>query len=100
MSTQCGTWCGNCFRTGGMVRGRRSAPSLPFCSASFIGGNAEVSRRYLKLFEERFPARPGFVARFGVLVALLRIVRLARTHESVPGAFVNHRLVFFAGRFH
>src|SRR5439155_4868254 len=51
-----------------------------------------------ELLEQLLPARPGVVARFFVSFAGGRTFAFA--HEAVTGAFVNHRLVFFAGRFH
>src|SRR2546425_13159625 len=55
-------------------------------------------RSQLELLKQRLPLRPSFVASFFVAFANSRIVRLARAHETVTGAFVNNRLVFFCRR--
>src|SRR5205807_10342754 len=52
-----------------------------------------------QLLEQRFPACPGLVTCLFVTLANVGIVWLAGTHETVTGAFVNHRLIFFAGCF-
>ena len=63
------------------------------------GGQAPYELGTLrKLLQQRLPARPGIVARF--LVRFARVGRFAFAHETVAGAFVNHRLIFFAGGFH
>src|SRR5438034_11569466 len=51
-----------------------------------------------QLFEEGLPTRPGFVARAPVPLVGIRL--LAFAHESMTGAAVNHRLVFFSGALH
>src|SRR5436190_16331281 len=51
-----------------------------------------------QLFKQRLPTRPGFVAR--APVPLIGIRLLAFAHESMTGAAVNHRLVFFSGAPH
>src|ERR1051325_3332261 len=65
-----------------------------------LTSSLEKSIHLLQLGEEFPPARPGFVPRLPVPFPLLRIVRLAGAHETVTGAFVDHRVIFFAGGFH
>ena len=45
------------------------------------------------MFEQHLPARPRLVARFLVAFTNIRVTRLARTHEAVAGALVDHRVV-------
>src|SRR5205814_10303561 len=51
-----------------------------------------------QLFKQRLPTCPGFVARTPVPLVGIRL--LAFAHESMTGAAVNHRLVFFSGTPH
>src|SRR5436189_5010008 len=51
-----------------------------------------------QLFKQRLPTRPGLVARAPVPLVGIRL--LAFAHESMTGAAVNHRLVFFSGALH
>ena len=69
-------------------------------SSDVVEGAVRHPYEFSQLFQQHFPACPRFVTRFSVSFTHGRVGRFAGTHETVTGAFIDHRFVFFAGGFH